>query len=138
MKIIDKSIRLSHELFPEVYEQKSYNVNYHFAFGYCRSKLIRIGFNDYAPSNKARKLGEIFNIDHTKKWPYLHAETDLISKLLGWYHIDSSLKVVVIRLNKFHKLQMSKPCTHCTTILKALNVSEVYWSDRQGDIQYGL
>lgn len=139
MKIVDRSIKIAHKIFPEVYyNQKSHNVNYHFAFGYCRNKLIKIGINDYAPSNKARKLGEIFGVNHYKKWPYLHAEIDLISKLLGWYHIDSSLKVVVVRLNKFHALQMSKPCPNCTSILKALNISEVYWSDREGNIQYGL
>jgi hypothetical protein len=138
MKIIDKSIKMAYKLFPEFVEQKSHNTNFHLAFGYCRSKLIRIGYNDYSPSNKAKRLGELFNIQHTKKWPYIHAEADLISKLLGWYHIDNSLKIVVIRLNRLYKMQMSKPCPHCTSLLKALNVKHVYWSDREGKIQYGI
>lgn len=138
MKIINKSISLAEELFPKVHKEKTNNVNFHFAFGYCRTKLIGIGINDYTLNNKARKIGERFNIDHIKKWSYLHAETDLISRLFGRYHIDSSLKIVVIRLNRFNQLQMSKPCKSCTEVLKALNVSDVYWSDRSGNIQYGI
>jgi hypothetical protein len=137
-KIINKSIQLATELFPTVYKEKTLNDNFHFAFGYCRSKLIAIGINDYALSSKALKLAEKFNVYERKKYPSLHAEIDLISRLFGRYYIDSNLTVVVIRLNRFYRLQMSKPCPSCTTVLKALNVHDVYWSDRSEGIQYGI
>ena len=138
MKIVDKSICLAHKLFPKVYVEKKLNSNFHFAFGFHGKKLIGIGINDYALNNKALKLAKRFNIEEKKQWPTLHAETDLISQLFGRYHIDNSLTIIAVRLNRFHKLQMSKPCSSCSSVLKALNVSNVYWSDQNGEIQHGL
>lgn len=138
MKVVDKSILLATELFPKVFSEKRLNTNYHFAFGFNGKKLLKIGVNDYALNNKALKLAERFNVQERKIWPTLHAEVDLISKLFGKYYIDDSLTVVVIRLNRFYKLQMSRPCKSCATILRALNVSKVYWSDQNGNIQYGI
>ena len=64
--------------------------------------------------------------------PYLHAETDLISRLWGKYYIDSSLSIVIIRLNKRGEIRNSKPCAKCSKILDSLGINKVYWSTDDG------
>ena len=46
----------------------------------------------------------------------VHAEVDLISRLWGRFYINNKLKVVVIRLNRFGKMQNSKPCSRSSNI----------------------
>lgn len=132
MNIIKQSLDMSFCLLPKAKRcRSSKNKFFHFAFGYHKSKLLAIGQNNPEKTNaKAFRLANRFNVpnDH----PYLHAETDLISRLWGKYYIDSSLSIVIIRLNKRGEIRNSKPCAKCSKILDSLGINKVYWSTDDG------
>lgn len=132
MNIIDQSVDIALTLLPSAKNQRNTkNKFFHFAFGFKKNKLLAIGQNNPEKTHpQALILAKRFNtsLEH----PYLHAETDLISRLWGKHYIDSSLKVVVVRLNKHGKLRCSKPCEKCEQILKALDITKVWWSEDYG------
>lgn len=132
MNIIKQSLDISLTLLPKAKQHRnSRNKFFHFAFGYHKSKLLGIGQNNPEKTHtQALKLAQRFNTDTAH--PYLHAETDLISRLLGKYYIDSSLTIVIIRLNKHGQLRNSKPCERCQKILDALGIEKLYWSTNNG------
>lgn len=137
-KIIKKSLKIACDLFPEVYIKHSQNRNFHFCFVYKRAKLLTIGQNNMQKIDLPTiKLMKKFNVWKKKEYIYKHAEIDAINKLWGKQWIDSSLSFVIIRLNKYKSLQNSKPCDRCSEILKALNITQAYWSNQFGDIVYG-
>jgi len=123
---------MSISLLPKAKQGRSTkNKFFHFAFGYRKSKLIGIGQNNPEKTNpKAIHLAKKFNIE--LYYPYLHAETDLISRLLNNYYIDNNLSIVIIRLNKRGELRNSKPCKKCYQIMQALDISKIYWSTENG------
>jgi hypothetical protein len=132
MNIIDQSVDIALTLLPNAKNQRNTkNKFFHFAFGFKKNKLLAIGQNNPEKTHpQALVLAKRFNtnLEH----PYLHAETDLISRLWGKYYIDNSLKIVVVRLNKHGKLRCSKPCEKCEQILKALDITKVWWSEDYG------
>jgi len=134
MSILSESVDIARSILPEaVGKRKSKNKIFHFAFGFKKSKLIAIGQNNPDKTHtKALKLSQKFNTNI--KYPYLHAETDLISRLWGKCRIDNRLKVVVLRLNHAGDLRNSKPCRRCGKILEALDVTKLWWSNENGFI----
>jgi len=136
MKIIDQSIALSQSMFPKVYaERENKYRTFHFAFAWRRNELLGIGQNDPEhPNHKALRFAKRFQINKQLKYPYLHAEVDLIGKLWSKVYIDNRLKIVVLRLNRQSKLVNSKPCKSCSTVFDALNLKRVWWSDKYGNI----
>jgi hypothetical protein len=133
MSFIKRSVDLAQSLFPQAYEERSGYRTYHFAFGWYKNTLIARGQNrPYAPSGRALKFARRFNNTETIKYPFLHAEVDLISRLWGRHYINHKLKVVVIRLNRFGEMQNSKPCSSCANIFKVLDVNKIWWSTKHG------
>lgn len=132
MNIIKQSINISQSLLPKAkHSRSSRNKFFHFAFAYKKSKLIAIGQNNPDKTHtRALKIAERFNVN--SKYPYLHAETDLISRMWGKYYIDDSITIVVLRLNKRGSLRNSKPCQRCATIMNALGIKNIYWSLNDG------
>jgi len=132
MCIISQSLGIAQSILPKACEQRKKNkICFHFAFGYKKNKILAIGQNNpEKTSAKALRLSKRFNTDI--KYPFLHAETDLISRLWGKHYIDNNLKVVVIRLNKNGELRNSKPCRRCDKILQALDVTKIWWSVNDG------
>ena len=99
--------------------------------------MISIGQNRVdKPSAKALYFAERFNIEKQKKYPYIHAEISAIQKVWSKVYIDNSVSMVVLRLSKNETLQNSKPCKGCSTILAALGIDDVCWSDSNGNIVY--
>ena len=138
---IDKSISLALKLFPSTYQNAADwgRKVFHFTFVYKRNKLISIGYNNTQKiNNKSLKFANRFGIEHWKEYPYVHSELDAISRMWGRTYIDSSMKFVCLRLNKYGKFNNSKPCRNCTTVLNALNINKVYWSDSEGNIKFGI
>jgi len=132
MNILNHAYDIALSLLPEAkQERQTKNKFFHFAFGYKKNKLLAIGQNN---PEKTHPQALIFskrfntNLEH----PYLHAETDLLSRMWGKYYIDSSLKIVIIRLNKHGKLRCSKPCPRCELILKSLDINKLWWSIDDG------
>ena len=132
MNIIDQSLGIALTLLPKAKDQRNTkNKFFHFAFGFKKNRLLAIGQNNPEKTHpQALVFSKRFNtnLEH----PYLHAETDLISRLWGKHYIDSSLKVIVIRLNKRGQLRCSKPCEKCDKILKALDITKIWWSEECG------
>lgn len=132
MNIIDQSVDIALTLLPKAKQNRNTkNKFFHFAFGYRKNKLLAIGQNNPEKTHtQAFILAKRFKIDY--EHPYLHAETDLISKLWGKYYIDESLKMVIVRLNKRGHLRNSKPCSKCEIILNALGIHKIWWSTDYG------
>lgn len=132
MSIIQQSLDIALTLLPKAKNSRnSRNKFFHFAFGFKKSRLLAIGQNNPEKTHpQALMLAKRFNTD--TEHPYLHAETDLISRLWGKHYIDNSLKMVVIRLNKRGQLRCSKPCEQCSHILQALDITKIWWSDNDG------
>jgi hypothetical protein len=132
MNIIEQSIDIALTLLPKAKRCRSTkNKFFHFAFGFKKNKLLAIGQNNPEKTHtQALMLSKRFNLD--SEHHYLHAETDLISRLWGRQYIDNSLKMVIIRLNKHGKLRCSKPCERCEQIINALGITKVWWSIDDG------
>jgi hypothetical protein len=126
MKIIDKAIKLSYDTFtPNEFQRR-----YHYAIAFSGKKPILVCENNPIKINsKAYKMGKRFNIQTYKEFPYIHAESHLVSKLLDRYNeIDDDLSIVVLRINRQGKILLSKPCDNCQKILDAVGLHRVYWS----------
>lgn len=134
MNILRQSLDISLSLLPQAKDVRSTkNKFFHFAFGYRKNKLLAIGQNNPEKTHtRAIILAKKYNNEYNMKYPYLHAETDLISRLWGNYYIDSSLTIVVIRLNKRGELRCSKPCDRCYNIMTALGIKKIFWSELDG------
>lgn len=132
MNILKQSLSTSLSLLPRAKKYRSGNNKFfHFAFLYHKNNLISIGQNNPDKTNtRALKIAKKFNLDTT--YPYLHAETDAISKIWNTYDINSNLTMVIIRLNKHGKLRNSKPCTKCKQVLEGVGINKVYWSINDG------
>jgi len=132
MNIIDQSMDIALSLLPKAKESSTTkNKFFHFAFGYRKNKLLAIGQNNPEKTHtQALMLSQRFNTD--TEYPYLHAETDLISRLWGKYYIDENLKMVIIRLNKRGELRCSKPCRNCSKIIRGLGIKKIWWSIDNG------
>lgn len=132
MNIIKNSVQISLSLLPRARNARSSrNKFFHFAYAYRKNKLLAIGQNNPDKTHtQALKIANRFNTDAS--YPYLHAETDLISRIWGKHYIDSSLKIVLVRLNKNGELRNSKPCLKCQQILDALEIDKVFWSINNG------
>lgn len=78
---------------------------------------------------RAYRIGEQFNLPKYKEYPYVHAESHLISKLLDMYNtIDSNWTICVLRINRKGLLLGSKPCINCDKLLSAVGLSTIFYS----------
>lgn len=126
MKIIKRAIKLSYDRFkPNPYQRR-----YHFAIAFEVNKPIAIAQNNPIKiDHKAYKIGQRFNIQQYQEYPYSHAESHLISKLLDTYNtIRSDWSLVILRINRQGKILLSKPCNNCQIILNSVGLRKIYWS----------
>lgn len=85
--------------------------------------------NPIKTNAKAYRIGEQFNLPKYVEYPYIHAESHLISRLLDTYNtIDSSWSVVVLRINRKGIILGSKPCENCDKLLSAVGLTDIYYS----------
>jgi len=126
MKIIKTTIKLSYERF----KPNPYQRCYHFAVAFDGNKPLAISQNNPIKINaKAFRMGQKFNIQTYKEFPYSHAESHLVSKLLDRYNtIDPNWSIVVVRIGRDGRMRLSKPCDNCAKILKAVGFDNIYWS----------
>ena len=101
---------------------------FHYAFAIKKNRIIEIGKNNpNYPSFKALNLGRTYNIEKWKNFPYLHAESDLITKLQK-DEINRHLEILSIRINRHGEFRLAKPCQNCQNLLSQLNIQKVSWS----------
>ncbi len=131
-KTVERSIRLAQHFFMESTEDKN---SFHYAFLWRKNTLISTGENQpNKPSAKAVYFANRFNLKKQKKYPYLHAELDAISKAWGKIHIDGKFSLVSLRLSKGSGLLNAKPCKNCLHIINSIGINKLYWSNSNGYI----
>lgn len=130
MKIINKTIRRAYQNWNPTKLIRCY----HYAAAFDGTKLI--GFTQNNPIKThtgAYKIGEDYNLPKYKEYPFFHAESHLISKLLDRYNaIDPNWTIVVMRINRKGLILGSKPCTSCDKLLHSVNLNTVYYSTDDG------
>lgn len=139
MRFVDKAVCHVRKIFPEIYASRTKKGSYHFAIAYERNKMIAVGLNmPERTDSRALKIAQRLNLKDKIEYPYLHSEEHLIAKLIGMNKLDSSLNIVVLRLNKFGEFGMSRPCDNCCSVLNAYGLNRIYWSNSEGKIVTGL
>lgn len=130
MKIIDKAVKKAYKNWFPCKEIRTY----HYAAAFDGNKMIEFAKNNPNEFNaKAFYMGKKFNIQTYKQYPYPHAESHLVSKLLHRYNsICTNWSIVVLRINREGRILLSKPCKNCQKILDALNLTDIWYSDNRG------
>ena len=130
MKIIEKTIRKAYSNWNPTPLIRCY----HYSACFDGNKMICFTQNNPIKTNaRAYRIGEKFNLPKYKEFPFVHAESHLISKLLDRYNtIDSNWSVVVLRINRKGLLLGSKPCENCGKLLNAVGLNTVYYSNDDG------
>jgi deoxycytidylate deaminase len=124
-KLVDTSTKIALKLNSAI--DKSHR---HFAFIFLRNKLLSIGQNNMESTSVfTYKMGQKFNVEHNKKFPYIHAEIDAISRLWGKTHIGPRMTLVSLRLDKHGEYRRSKPCVHCSKVLDSLGLTVIYFDE---------
>jgi hypothetical protein len=127
MKFLDRAMKIAYDRYTPNHQHRCS----HFAIAFDGNKPLAIAQNNPIKMNaKAKRMGEKFNVQTYIDFPFLHSETNLICKLYQEYGcINSSWKMVVIRIGRSGKMMISKPCNNCQTILnKVYWIDNVYWS----------
>ena len=132
MKITQKAMQLSLELFDREFNEESRKIQYHFSFLFERNKLVAAGSNSYELSKKALYFADRYNVPQKKHWPSLHSEIAAISKLWGRYNINKRIKLVNVRFLRSGQIGSARPCPDCMEVLNALGITQIYWSTDDG------
>lgn len=130
MKIFQKTIKKAYSNWEPCKEIRTY----HYAAAFDGNKMIEFAANDPINMNaKAYKLGQQFRIKTFYEYPYLHAESHLVSKLMARYDtVCSNWSFVVLRINREGRILLSKPCKKCQKILDAVGITKIYYSNNNG------
>jgi len=78
-------------------------------------------------SAKAYRLAKRFNIEHWQKYPFLHAEADLLLKLDEKHH-SKRTTILSLKINRHGRFRLAKPCYKCEIALSGSNLTNVMWS----------
>lgn len=127
MKIINKTIRKAYQHWNPTRQIRCY----HYCAAFDGNKMICFTQNNPIKTHTgAYRIGEDFNLDKYKEFPYYHSESRLISDLLETYnYIDPNWTIVVMRINRRGIILGSKPCQNCHKLLDAVGLHNVYFSN---------
>lgn len=130
MKIIAKTIRKAYNNWSPCKEIRCY----HYCAAFDSTKLVGFTQNNPVKTHTgAYRIGEDFNLPKYKEFPFFHAESHLISQLLDRYNtIDPNWSIVVMRINRKGLVLGSKPCENCDKLLRAVGLTEIYYSNDDG------
>lgn len=120
--VLNKATQIAHSLCPINKENK----NSHIAFLVRSNVIEKIGLN------KKRTHPEISKHPYHEGYVGIHAELDCILKLDK--EDLSDYNMIVLRIDGKGKLNMSKPCSGCQSLLKQFNIKNVWYSDSSGNI----
>jgi deoxycytidylate deaminase len=121
-KVFAKAIKIAYSFYPT---SRDLNTS-HFAF-LIKSKIIeKIGIN------KKRTHPEISKHPYHEGYVGIHAELDCLLKTDK--EDLSDFKMLVLRIDRNKKLNISKPCRGCQSVISQFNVKEVWYSDKDGNI----
>ena len=121
-KILGKAIKIAHSFCPTNRDLPTS----HFAF-LIKSKIIeKIGIN------KKRTHPETSKHPYHEGYVGIHAELDCLLKTSKEDLRD--YKMLVLRIDRNGKLNISKPCHGCQSVLSQFNLKEIWYSDKDGNI----
>jgi deoxycytidylate deaminase len=128
LKCIQDCVKIMVEDWQNALCRPYYHPRYHYAFAIKKNKIIAIGKNqpEY-PHPKVLNLARTFNIDKWHHYPYLHAESDLITKLPDNIR-PKQIEILSLRINAKGNFRMAKPCKNCQKMLDSLGVQKIIWS----------
>jgi len=121
-RVFEKAIKIAHSLCPTNREIRTSHV----AFLIKSNVIEKIGIN------KKRTHPEIFKHPYHEGHVGIHAELDCILKVDKEDLKD--YKMLVLRVDRKNKLNISKPCPGCLSLIDQFNVGEVWYSDKNGEI----
>lgn len=110
-KILQKCVDLAIKLHPK-HPVKGVSKKTHYSFIVHKNKILGIGYNK-----------PTLPITGYPDFSMLHAEYDVLTKA----KINSSIKIVNIRINQDGDLRNSKPCPCCQAVMKAAGVRKVWY-----------
>jgi hypothetical protein len=96
---------------------------HHFSFIIQENKIV-----EWATNTRANSLTYFGYSPHCK----IHSETQAYKRAKGILKKNRSFDIINIRLNKFNKIKMSKPCGCCTNFLKGLGVKRIWFTTEFG------
>jgi len=121
-EVVKKAVKLAHSLCPTNREIRTS----HIAFLIKSNVIEKIGVN------KRRTHPEISKHPYHEGYVGIHAELDCVLKLDKEDLRD--YKMLVLRVDRKNKLNMSKPCPGCLSLIYQFNIGEVWYSDKNGQI----
>ena len=121
-RVFEKAIKIARSLCPTNREIRTSHV----AFLIKSNVIEKIGIN------KRRTHPEISKHPYHEGHVGIHAELDCILKVDKEDLED--YKMLVLRVDRKNKLNISKPCPGCLSLIDQFNVGEVWYSDKNGEI----
>ena len=122
-RILKRAVETAHALCPINWSNVN---NSHIAFLVKRNKIIRIGWN------RKRTHPEISKHPYHDGYVGTHAELDVILKS-GLDNLEDH-SMIVLRIDRNGKLNNSKPCLGCRSVLNQFNVKNIFYSNSEGNI----
>lgn len=100
----------------------------HFSFIMIRNKILSSGYNlGFTTHPLAKKYGHRFNS--------IHSELAAITNFPFPPVFLSKCKIVNVRIKANGDLGMAKPCKHCACLLADFRLSEVWYTNKQGEFE---
>jgi deoxycytidylate deaminase len=104
-----------------------------FAFLYDRNNLVSIGRNQTLKTSPlVYRIARKYRIEHWVKYPFSHAEVNAVARHWNNEDISGKERIVIVRFDKKGRPILAKPCNNCQTFLKAINITEVYYTVEDG------
>jgi hypothetical protein len=122
-RILKRAVETAHALCPINWSNVN---NSHIAFLVKKNKIIRIGWN------RKRTHPEISKHPYHDGYVGTHAELDVILKS-GLDNLEDH-SIIVLRIDRNGKLNNSKPCLGCRSVLNQFNVKNIFYSNSEGNI----
>lgn len=123
----------SEKLKNKIIKQTIHNINIpkgknkHFSFLLYKNRIVSVGYNNYYKFHpESRKLG------YGPK--SMHSELDALINFKGNKNNIRKCTLVNVRINRFFKLGISKPCGHCMHLIKQIGLNKVYFTDHSGEL----
>lgn len=91
-------------------------------------RILASGRNEIRGNGKIHPKYKYF--DNT-----IHAEQAAILSLKDWNKAKNA-DILIVRINKSGKFSLAYPCPMCQSFLKFLGINKVYFSNRDGDIEF--
>ena len=100
----------------------------HFSFILSKNKILSVGYNlGFKTHPLAKKYGHRFSS--------IHAELKAFQNFPYSPSLLSKCKMVNIRIMANKTLGMARPCQYCSNLLKDFNLTEIWYTNRQGKFE---